>query len=254
MGMAARFIPASGSGRFVLLLVVVAWLAGGIAVGRGYAWSQSVGGMSAAFSSVGFGLAAVALLVFGLAAAVVERVIRAPRGAGGRVTGAAVVAVIAGIAAGNATAAATGGTYVEPIVLSSVGTINAVVSSPSATFRPTGDAPATCGSVADGNALEGVTALDVGELGGGTLRAFVWIDAGTGVRLELFIDAADVQDGVAPAWTGIVVVTAKSPDGMTATVTFDDLRPVTDPKLPTPAPPWADGLSGSLTWACEPFG
>jgi hypothetical protein len=254
MDMAARFVPASRSGRFVLLLIVVAWLVGGIAIGRQYAWSQSVGGMTAALSPVGFGLAAVGVLLFGLVAAVVGRVIRAPRGAARRATGAAVVALIAGIVGGNATAAATGGTYVEPIVHQSVGTINAAITSATATFRPNTDAPVTCFSVADGDAVGGVTALDTGELGGGTLRAFVSLESESGVILQLFIDAADVEDGVAPAWEGIGIVSARSPDGLTATVTFEDLRLGTDSKDPVPAPSLAGGLSGSLSWACEPFG
>jgi hypothetical protein len=139
-------------------------------------------------------------------------------------------------------------------VRESVGTINAAITSATATFRPNTDAPATCGSVADGDALGGVTALDVGELGSGTLRAFVSIESETGVTLQLFIDAADVEDGVAPAWEGIGIVSARSPDGLMATVTFEDLRLATDSKDPTPSSGWAGGLSGSLRWACEPFG
>jgi hypothetical protein len=251
--MAARYVPASRSGRIALLLIVVAWLLGGIAVGRGYAWSQSVGGMNAAFGGVVFGVAAVAVLVFGLATAVVERVIGAPRGSGGRATRAAIVGLIVGIAAGYGTAAATGGTYVEPIVRVSAGTMSAAITSPTATFRARSNAPATCGSVADGDAVEGVTALDLGELGDGTLRAFVVIESETRVRLELFIDAADVEDGFPPSWTGTASVSAKSPDGLAATIAFEDLRVVTDSKLPTPPPGWAGALSGSLRWACEPF-
>jgi hypothetical protein len=252
--MAAHFVPASRSGRIALFVIVVAWLIGGIAVGRGYAWSQSVGGLNAAAGGVVFGLAAIAVLVFGLAAAAVERVIGAPRGSGGRATRAAIVALIVGIVAGYATAAATGGTFVEPIVRESAGTMNAAITSPTATFRPKSASPATCGSIADGDAVESVTALDLGELGDGTLRAFVVIEAETRVGLELFIDGADVEDGFPPSWIGAGAVTTRSPDGLAATIAFEDLRVVTDPKLPTPAPAWAGALSGSLRWACEPFG
>ena len=253
--MVARFVPASRAGRIALLLIVVAWLVGGVAVGRGYAWSQSVGGMTAAFSGIVFALAAVAVLVFGVATAIAERVVRAPRGSGGRATWAAIAGLIIGIVAGNGTAAATGGTYVEPTVLvrESTGTMTAAVTSPTATFRPRSDAPVTCASVADADAVQGVTALDLGELGDGTLRAFVVIESETRVGLELFIDAADVADGMPPTWTGRGSIVAKSPEGLAATIAFEDLPLVEVARVPLPAPAWVGALSGSLEWACDPF-
>ena len=253
MGVMARLLPRSGSGRAALVLIVVAWLIGGIAVGRIHAWNQSVGGMTAAFGGIIFAVAALALLVFGIAAVIGERALRAPRGSAGRATKVGLAALIVGGLLGYATAAATGGTYREPVIRESTGTANAVITSPDTTFIPTADGPATCRSVSDEDTLGEVTALDLGELGDGTLRAFAWVESETGVRLELFIDGADVADGLAPSWAGLASVRSRSVDGMSATIAFDGLSIVTDPKLPTPAAAWPKALSGSLGWTCEPF-
>jgi hypothetical protein len=253
MGMMARLVPTSGSGRIALVVIVLGSLVGGIALGRNHAWNQSVGGMTAAFGGIVFAIAAGAMLVFGIAAAVAERIFRAPRGSSGRATKVAVAGLVVGGLLGYGTAAATGGTYREPVIRESAGTTNAVITTPSDGFVPTADGPATCRSVSDGDAIGEVTALDLGQLGNGTLRAFATIESETGVRLELFIDGADVADGAAPSWTGLASVGSRSMDGLAATITFDGLALVTDPKLPLPAAAWPRALSGSLGWGCDPF-
>jgi hypothetical protein len=161
--------------------------------------------------------------------------------------------LIAGFAAGAATAAATGALHREPVVLETVG--KAAGDFTLAGFVASGDQPATCRSVADGTAVEGITGLDLGSLAGATFRTFLTIDAATGavVSGEVFVDGGDLPEGSGqPSWTGTMTTAELAPDGRNGRVDFESLQLINDPP-PGAQPngdPWPSTLAGSVRWIC----
>jgi hypothetical protein len=123
---------------------------------------------------------------------------------------------------------------------------------------------ARCRSGPDSRAVAGVTALDLGELGSGTLRATVGLPSqGSGTATaEMFIDGGDLPDGsFQPFWSGPANVTESGGQGATGSLTFQDLRLEADPgaaKAGETGPPadtggWPASLSGTLSWSCGPW-
>jgi hypothetical protein len=249
-------IPTSPAGRLALALVLAGMVGVGLFAGRTVAYQQSVGGMTGAFSGISLAVIAVpSILATWIGVAVVAKLARARTGVVRNVNVLALASLVVGAVVGNVTAAATGGTYVEPVVLSADGTTEAAITSASAAFEPTAGGAARCASEPDGSALASLTALDLGELGQGTLRASILIVPArpASTSMELFIDGADRPAGTEASWTGTGSVTTHAADWTTATIDFTDLRPLTDPKLPAPAAPWDTPLSGTISWTCEPW-
>ena len=147
------------------------------------------------------------------------------------------------------------------IVLEAPGHTEAAITGGDLSLEPTHGGAASCRSVPDGTVVSDVTALDLGELGSGTLRAMWSVPGRTGAgAAELFIDAGDLADGAfQPFWAGPVHVTARAGDGASGTMTFTGLELETDmmskPGQPGPAnaAAWPPTISGSLSWACEPW-
>lgn len=253
-GRLSRFVPSSTLGRVIFAIVALGGLAAGIAVGRAYAYSQSVGGLTAAFSAIWFGFLLFGLLVFGIVASLVARIVRAPAGSGRRLLVLAGVFAFAGVLLGDVTAAATGGLYgqQQPTIYEAAGSTEATIESGSTTFVPRHGGEADCHSAPDSTFVGGIIALDLGELGPGTLRAIFEVPTNAAqTHVEIFIDGADVgPDEGQPTWTGSAEVAA-SGIARTGTITFTNLGLYTDSKLPAPVAPWDAPISGSISWECQ---
>jgi hypothetical protein len=123
---------------------------------------------------------------------------------------------------------------------------------------------AECRSVPDSSSAAEITALDLGELGSGTLRAMLGLSAGPSatVAVEFFIDGADLPEGSAQlSWTGSAQASSMSAGGTSGKLTFSNLA-LSDPAAkPDPAASaasavatgWPASISGSLTWSCQPW-
>jgi hypothetical protein len=155
----------------------------------------------------------------------------------------------------------------EPVVLTTSGTTNATVTGRGVSFSATGGGTATCASRPDGFVVGGITALDLGTvgggtLGGGTLRA-QWQLPATGTApttVEAFIDGADLAEGTfQPFWSGPARATSATQDESSGTLAFGPLTIEPDPagKPGETATPggvtWPKSLSGTIRWACAPW-
>ena len=148
-----------------------------------------------------------------------------------------------------------------PVVLQATGaTHNVVISGGTMRFVARDGGRARCQSVADSEAVAGITALELGELGPGTLRATLAVQTSAVASVELFIDGGDLVEGsFQPFWTGPIKVTEPHGDGAVGTVTFSGLKLEADagskPGL-SPLPgvdEWPASLSGTMSWSCEPW-
>ena len=148
-----------------------------------------------------------------------------------------------------------------PVVLEADGTTHIQMPASTVPFVAKADGVARCRSGPDSRTVEGVTALELGELGSGTLRATVGLplEAGGGASVEMFIDGGDLPDGAyQPFWSGPVKVTTSKSQGATGTLTFDALPLEPDPgqaKAGETGPPadtggWPATLTGTLSWSC----
>jgi len=229
----------------------------GVVAGRTHAWNQSVGGLTAALGGgvVLFGV------VIGVAIITVVAVVLARGVTHGpvpklRVAGLTAVAVALGFAGGLSTAAATGGTYREPVVLESGGSARLTLTTAGIEFAPSTGTSAACHSIPDGTAIEGLSTLDLGELtvagASGTLRADITLTtetAGVG-RMSLWIDGGDLPEGsFQPSWSATVPVT--QPVGAAGTIAFTGelWSDKVDPSLTVA--PWPESLVGSIEWSCS---
>lgn len=167
----------------------------------------------------------------------------------------------AGAVGGNVTARATGGTYVAPVVLEASGTMTLAM--PDAQFVVRLSASARCESTPDGQTVADVFGPDLGELGPGTLRGSITL-AGHGsdpASAAFFIDGGDLPDGSSqPFWSGPVRVSDLGLAGTSGVITFSGLGRDPDPALkpgssapPVSAGAFPDALSGTVTWACQPW-
>jgi len=160
-----------------------------------------------------------------------------------------------GAAGGWATAGATGGTYIPPVEHSAKGSTQAELSDTLVPFVPRDAGEANCRSIPDGEAVAGITALDLGELGSGTLRASFGPGASVGdtVGLELLIDGADVADGSGqPFWTGTALVVERGALGATGQLRFDRVPAENSAKTSAAQTGWDAPLTGSISWTCQP--
>lgn len=131
-------------------------------------------------------------------------------------------------------------------------------------FTPRVGGEAVCVSVPDGQAVEGITALELGELGSGTLRAMLRLPADDpdGATAEFWIDGGDLPEGsLQPFWNGSARITEIGSDGATGKLIFNALAGVNDPALKGPESPaatpvaseWPSTISGVLGWTCQPW-
>jgi hypothetical protein len=126
------------------------------------------------------------------------------------------------------------------------------------------DGRVDCRSVPDGALVAELSALDLGELEAGILRASLSLgaQAADAASVEFWIDGGDLAEGaIQPFWTGPVEVTGLSAGGANGTVTFAGLARELDQKPGDPAAqavePVTSGLpatmSGTLSWTCRPW-
>jgi hypothetical protein len=150
----------------------------------------------------------------------------------------------------------------EPVLLTTTGTTDATATAAGMSFTATAGGSATCASRPDQVVVGAMTALDLGTLGTGTLRAQWQVPAAgsTATTIEAFIDGADLEDGAfQPFWSGSGRVTAAAPDGRSGTLAFGPLAIEPDPALkpgqtgPADAAAWPDALSGTISWTCAPW-
>ena len=248
------------------ILVASGALVVGVLGGRSFANERSMGGLGGAIGEgiliavlavVLIALVAIGLIALGLRHGHMSRAI------GTTLAAAGLVAI--GTLGGNATAAATGGVYVEPIVLTSSGQARLDLQAGSAPFAAQEAGRTDCESVPDGQSVARVTALDLGELGTGTLRAMLYLstDPSNATPVEFFIDGADLPDGSAQlSWAGSGQAGELGSGGTSGKLTFSNLT-LSDPAAkPDPGasaasptvPGWPVAISGSLTWTCQPWG
>lgn len=151
-----------------------------------------------------------------------------------------------------------------PVVLEATGVTHVQMPPGPLPFVAKVGGAAQCRSRPDSRVVAAVTALELGELGTGTLRAMVALPGPevAGASAELFIDGGDLPDGTyQPFWSGPVKVTTSHGDGATGTLTFNALPLEPDPgqmKAGESGPPadtggWPATLSGTLSWTCGPW-
>ena len=250
-------LPASTASRVGVAGLLLAAAGFGVVAGRTHAWNQSVGGLTAALGGgvVLFGVI-FGVVIIAVVAVVLARIVTRGPVPGLRVAGLTAAAVALGFAGGLSTAAATGGTYREPVVLESSGTVRLAVTTPGIEFVPTAGASASCHSLPDGTTIEGLSTLDLGELtvagASGSLRADIRLTteaAGAG-SVSLWIDGGDLPEGsFQPFWDGRSEVS--QPIGARGTITFTSrlASDKVDPSLTVA--PWPESLSGSIEWSCS---
>jgi hypothetical protein len=237
----------------------------GIIVGRQIAYLPTIfefGSLDAAILTVLVGTAVVGLASIGL----IARKIRHGHvnlAIGTILASAGLLAL--GALGGDATAAATGGLGPpEPVVLESAGEASLAMPAGAVPFVAHDRGRATCSSVPDGRNVETVTALELGKLGPGTLRATLTLPAGASdaAKAEFWIDGADIPDGsTQPFWTGSVVVTGMGTDQASGRLTLDGLAREIDPNVLKGGAPaatsdgsnWPATIAGVMSWTCQPW-
>ena len=141
----------------------------------------------------------------------------------------------------------------EPVVLEADGATTDEIVAGRMTFVAKDGGRATCRSLPDSREVGDVTALELGELGPGTLRATLGL---AGPSLEVFVDGGDLPDGsFQPFWTGPVAVTPPPAEGGRGMAVFTQLRLEADPgskpgSSPAGTGDWPDTLSGTISWLC----
>ena len=252
------------------LIAVVAAATLGLFAGRTLAYFSSQGGLEGIFGKVYvvlfLGGVFIALVVIGLAATKFRH---------GHITWAigsvfvSAVLLVAGTVVGTATAPATGGTYHQPVVLVAPASVHVRIDPVALSFVAQDAGQAECHSIPDQRTFSDLSALDLGELGPGTLRGgfTIWADGSGSGSIELFIDGGDLPEGSPMvSWVGPATVTSRSPAGDSGALSFDGLvlsagdgKPVpvdNGQEVATPAPrpsDWPTTLSGTLDWTCQPW-
>lgn len=225
--------------------------AAGFVAGRSLAYLNS---KPASFARLDVALLAAGTIVGALVVAFVAgRLARDGQRATGRLRLAILAVVAAAVGVGYATASATGAVYRAPVVLEAVAKAAGLMPDVEG-FESSGDAPAVCHSVIDGRTVAELIAMDLGSLGGWTLRGTLQIAAqGSPLHGEVYVDGGVLPpDTLQPTWAGSVTPGALAPDGRSGVLTFSALALVTDPP-PGNRPdgqPWPSILSGTIRWSC----
>lgn len=252
--------PASRAGRTTIVLIAAVAAIIGVLVGREIAHAQSVGGFGGIIGAAiltGCVIAAVIALVFVGLIATKFRHGHVSSAIASILAAAALLTV--GTIGGGAAASAFGGLYHEPVILEARGTTTIAMRSGGDAFVARDGGVAWCHSTPDGRAVGSLTALELGELGPGTLRADLdfWGPRPDQARGTFFIDGADIPDGASqPSWNATIVITGTAPDGASGSLTFDARAQAGDGKDPggsvgAPATAaWPATIAGTISWAC----
>lgn len=246
------------------VLVTIGALVVGVLAGREIAYERSVGGLEGvlggailiAFLVVAVvGLVAVGLIATTIRHGHVSRAIGTMLAAAGFLT--------IGAFGGGATAGAAGGLYHQPVVLQATGQAHVELQAGAVPFVARDGGRAECRSVPDGSTVADVTALELGKLGSGGLRATVSLPAAGSyaASAEFWIDGADVLEGsIQPFWQGSVQFSEISADGASGRLTFNGLeqengagKPAAESSSPTSATDWPSTITGTLDWTCQPW-
>jgi hypothetical protein len=243
-------LPRSVAGRAALVVVAICALSSGMVFGWYFITERSAGGLGGAIGAAFAALALITELVLLIGVGLIATAIRR-----GHLTPAIRTLLVAGAlvgvgaAGGGAYAAAFGeGSQVAAVALETPGTMTAELAPTSISFVARNRGEASCTSDADGAQVWRVTALDLGELGTGTLRANVNLPAAaSGLSAEFWVDGGDLADGSAqPFWTAKARIVDLAADGMTGRVD------VTLAAEFAASSAWPSTLSGSLSWTCSP--
>ncbi len=245
----------------VALIVMAVAAVTGIGIGREVAFEQSAGGFLPGVFIVGVAiLVEAAIVIIGVLALIIRR--GHPSLAVGT-TFAAAVLIAAGGVAGRATAAPTGGLYQPPVVLQASGEAHLTLSAGGGSFVPREADVAECMSLPDSRDVEGISALDLGELMAGTLRGSIYLPppGGGDATASFFIDGGDLPDGSPqPTWSGIVRLDNLGSNRSSGTAVFAALawtdgagKPGADGSLSPPPGDWPPTITGSFTWRCTPW-
>jgi hypothetical protein len=254
----------SAVGTTLSVLVVAGACMVGVLAGRAIAYQGSLGGFSA------IGAAVLALFVIAAVVGLALIGLIATKFRHGQVSPAIgtllAAAGLLGVGAlgGSATAAAFGGLYHEPVVLAAAGQTQVELQAGAILFVARDGGLAYCSSEPDSQAVAGITALDLGELGAGTLRATIGLpaQAADSATVELFIDGGDLPEGSPQlSWSGPARVTDLGADGASGKLTFMNFQLANPAAKPDPgssvttsaAPGWPATISGSLSWTCQPW-
>lgn len=262
-GIAVPYRSRSATNTMLSAFGAAVVITAGVIIGRTIAYQGSVGGLG--------GWVGQGLLTFGLGALIVSltsvALIATAIRRGHLTRAIATVLAAAGLVSagglgGYVTAAALGGTYREPVVRASAGQTTVALQTGATLFVARRGGSAECHSVPDGVTVASVTALDLGELGSGTLRATLTLpdQPSGGAVVELFIDGADLLgDSPQPSWSGPAQVAGLGAESADGTVLFTRLvLSNADAKGGTSATSgsvseWPTTVSGSLTWTCKPW-
>jgi hypothetical protein len=252
-------------GRTLSVLVAVGACIVGVVAGRAIAYLRSIGDLSGildtAFLTFLLIVAVVGLALIGLIATKIRQG-HVSRAIGTILAAAGLLAM--GALGGGVTASAFGGLYHEPAVLEAAGATHFEMQAGAVPFVARDGGRAECRSVPDGRTVADVTALELGELGSGTLRATLSLpaQASDGATAEFWIDGGDLPDGsIQPFWRGSVQVTEIGADGASGKLIFTSLeleggaeKPNSESPAPTSAAPgWPSTISGVLGWSCQPW-
>jgi len=248
-------------GGILSVVVVVVAMVLGVLGGREVAYYGSLGGLGGVLGAgiLTFFIVAmvIALTLVGLIAMKIRHgkanlAIRTLLAAAGLLS--------VGAIGGDATAGALGGLYRQPVVLGATGETHAALQADATPFVARDGGRADCRSVPDGRSVETVTALEVGRLGSGALRATLSLAASgsDGASAEFWI--ADVPDGtIQPFWRGNIQIIESAPDGASGRMSFnleraEDGASKSEPSARTSPPPgWPPTLAGELSWTCQPW-
>lgn len=164
--------------------------------------------------------------------------------------------IAAGAAGGAAAVPLLDLGYHPPVVLEARGEASVTLDGLD-TFEPRTSGRADCQSVADGTDVEGVSALSLGLLNGGLLRAGISLPApGTTTRgsISLWIDEASLPEGSAqPFWDSLNPEIDAPPGGTTGRARFEGAAIHEDELMGPAAGSWPATLSGEIRWACGPW-
>ncbi len=244
-------VRVSGSGQSsVRVLVPAIPLAVGGFVGYQGAYLSTTGQSLAGLNLIA-GMALVGLLAFVCVLVAIGSLLR-PRGSGRRAArlgfGAAGLLLLGWISGTVAVSALDLG-YQQP--RSARGTAAVSLSNVSG-FSSRLSGPADCSSVANGNAVGGVVALDLGDVGSDRLRAEIRLPATPdgAPQVALWIFERDPPPNTELAsWSGEGSEFDSAADGMSGSLQFSATRST----MRTPPRGWPTVLEGELSWTCEPW-
>jgi hypothetical protein len=258
--------PRSVLGRWLSVALAAGACAIGVLVGRSIAYAKSVGGIGGAFEAAFLSfLLIVAVVVLVLIALIALKVRHGHISQPIATILAAAGLLATGAFGGHTTAAAFGGLYREPVALEAAGQTTIDLQAGDIPFAARVASKASCTSVPDGRAVASITALELGDLGSGGLRATVHLadEVSNGATAEFWIDGADLPEGSPQvSWNGPVRVTEIGSDGATGKLIFTSLEGFSsDPALKgrespaagagAPGAGWPATISGVMGWTCE---